>query len=205
MPNQNSIENSGLLRRFAAYFLDFMLCFALFLGGLYLVKNDIVQVFVYIFVAIPILAFFNIFNFIYLPSKIGGSIGKKLFGLAILRNDKYLSLKGSFLRGTVGYRFSAKFLGLGFFRIIKNPDNLGWHDELFKTRVVKRATPFAGIFILLLVVGFNSYLSYEIFLEAKDKVTTYLEENPIPEENYEYSDDIPESPEIPESSPSLPL
>lgn len=166
--NQKSIikPNAGFLIRGSAYLLDISILVITFLTIIYfLSKNtsDSLLFVVYAIFLFPFAIVFRTINKVYLLSKIGGSLGKRLFGLKTLRNNMYLSLKGAFLRTEIGYNFSYNFLGLGFLRTLKNPENLTWHDELFETKVIKEGFALPGIFILIITLGLNSYLGYEIY------------------------------------------
>ena len=90
---------------------------------------------------------------VFFVSKFGGTLGKLLFGLRIVdqSTNEFLNLKRAFFRQVLGYAFSGVLVGLGFFRIIKNPDNLGWHDELFDTKVIRRGGVLGGVLAFIVV------------------------------------------------------
>jgi len=83
-------------------------------------------------------------------SKFGGTLGKLLFGLRVENRDsnELIGKRRAFYRSTLGYIFSGQIFGLGFWRIIKNEENLAWHDELFFTKVVKHRRGLLGYIAL---------------------------------------------------------
>ncbi len=97
-----------------------------------------------------------LFYQVYFVSHFGGTIGKLVCGLRIKdsRTDANLDSKTAFYRSYPGYMFSSAFFGLGYLRIIKNDQNLAWHDELFNTKVVKEGSILPGVisFVLLAVI-----------------------------------------------------
>lgn len=125
----------------------------------------IVNFITYFFVAILfgslIVAAYNI----YFTARFGGSLGKIIFGLKILDRDtdNFIDYKTVLYRMLVGYSFSGAFFGLGFLRVIKNSNNLAWHDELFNTRVSKTGSIVFGVLALLLTMAIFFGLSYLIF------------------------------------------
>ncbi|MDB5080852.1 MAG: hypothetical protein JWP00_2776 [Chloroflexi bacterium] len=71
----------------------------------------------------------------------GATIGKKVFGMKVVREDGApIGFWRSLLRHTVGYFVSAFFFGLGFIWIGFDPHKQGWHDKIASTYVV-RARP----------------------------------------------------------------
>lgn len=90
----------------------------------------------------------------YFTTKLGGTLGKLLLGLRIENRDssEFIDRSRAFYRATLGYIFSAQLFGLGFWRIIKNEENLAWHDDLFFTKVVKFRSGLAGYILLALTL-----------------------------------------------------
>lgn len=106
----------------------------------------------------------------------GGTVGKLLTGLKVIdEHGKYLSLKRSFFRHTVGYQFSGILFGLGFLAIIKDPQKQGWHDKAVGSKVIveKRKWPLALLMLLALII-LNLYILYSAFNTAFS--------GPLPEE-----------------------
>lgn len=68
----------------------------------------------------------------------GATPGKKMLGLRIVREDgeEPLGWGTAFMR-VVGYMVSGAILYIGFLMIAFNPDRLGLHDKIAKTRVLK--------------------------------------------------------------------
>ena len=68
----------------------------------------------------------------------GATPGKKMLGLRIVREDgeEPLGWGTAFMR-LVGYMVSGFILNIGFLMIAFNPDKMGLHDKIAKTRVLK--------------------------------------------------------------------
>ena len=77
------------------------------------------------------------FNFILLAGRTGQTIGKRLVGIRIVKEDHapagYVNV---LLRHCVGYLLSTAGLFLGFIWVIWDPRNQGWHDKIARTIVV---------------------------------------------------------------------
>lgn len=77
-------------------------------------------------------------NWIYVCVRDGQSIGQRLVGVEIVRADGMpVSYRTILLRHLVGYPLSLLCLGLGFFWMILDTRQRGWHDRLAGTLVVK--------------------------------------------------------------------
>lgn len=77
------------------------------------------------------------FNFVLLAGRTGQTIGKRLVGIRIVRDDYepagYVSVV---LRHCLGYLVSTAVLFLGFVWVIWDRRNQGWHDKIARTIVV---------------------------------------------------------------------
>ncbi len=68
----------------------------------------------------------------------GATLGKKVFGLKVVKADGSTPGFGSaLLRHTIGYFVSGLFCMLGFIWIIFDPHHQGWHDKIAGTYVVR--------------------------------------------------------------------
>ncbi len=68
----------------------------------------------------------------------GATVGKKVFGMKVVREDGApIGFGRSLLRHTVGYWVSAAVFGLGFIWIGFDPHKQGWHDKMAGTYVVR--------------------------------------------------------------------
>jgi uncharacterized RDD family membrane protein YckC len=77
-------------------------------------------------------------NWIYVCVREGQSIGQRLVGVEIIRADgANLDYRTIVLRHLVGYPLSLVCLGLGFFWMIFDAQQRGWHDRLAGTLVIK--------------------------------------------------------------------
>jgi uncharacterized RDD family membrane protein YckC len=71
-------------------------------------------------------------------SRSGATAGKRLLGLRVETSaGKRPAFVDAGLRGTVGYSLSGLPLGLGFWRALRGGRGQTWHDQLFRTRVVR--------------------------------------------------------------------
>jgi uncharacterized RDD family membrane protein YckC len=164
-------RNGKYLERLLSTFLDLYLFYTALLipgiplillrirqGAEYAFSDAAVYLVSVLFLSIPLGALYNA-CFI---SKLGGTPGKLLFGLRVENRDsnELIDKKRAFYRFTLGYFFSSQLFGLGFLRIIKNPENLAWHDDLFFTKVLKYRSGVFGYIIFLLspvIVGLAIY------------------------------------------------
>ncbi len=74
----------------------------------------------------------------YLINKYGGTVGKLIFGLKIIREDgRHLTVKNALFREHVAKIASAQLLGLGYLWIFRSPKKQAWHDMLAGTYVIK--------------------------------------------------------------------
>lgn len=164
----NPSKNSGFLARIFAALLDrvvgALITLAIVLIPLQVlgIKSLFMGDLKVVALIICLLVFLRVLEIIYtlfFVGHFGGTIGKLLFGLRIVDRDSNdaIGVKRAFYRNYLGYLFSSQFFGLGFLRIIKHPEKLSWHDELFNTKVVSLHSKVLGIlsFIILpLVMGF---------------------------------------------------
>ena len=89
-------------------------------------------------VLMVVLLLFQFLYYGYFWSKNGQSIGKKLMGVKVVRQDgQPLSFLMAGLRGSVGYWISSLVFALGFIWAAFDANGETWHDKLFGTRVVK--------------------------------------------------------------------
>jgi uncharacterized RDD family membrane protein YckC len=166
------MTNARFLKRYFAYFLDYLLFFniLIFLSLAFLQIVSVIS-FVYpvdlivnaatFFITVWSLGFILfLFYEAYFMSKFGGTVGKLLYGIKVVDGEtgNNISLKTALWRVTAGYTFSFQFLGLGYLKIIKHPEKLTWHDEMFNTRVVNAGKHRMGIvativFCISLVAG----------------------------------------------------
>ncbi len=78
----------------------------------------------------------NLVYYVILTAR-GATLGKKVFGLKVVKKDGTLpGLGRALLRQTVGY-FVSSIFGLGFLWIAFDPQRQGWHDKIAGTYVVR--------------------------------------------------------------------
>lgn len=161
-------NNAGFFRRLIAQLIDLKIILLVALVPMYFFSTNLatnfridpisplVNITTYILLLIFLGSIINIFYTIYFTSKFGGTIGKLLCGLKIVDNDNdnLLDNKTAFYRIFAGYTFSASFFWVGYFKIITSPENRGWHDRLFNTKVIKTSSFIPGIlsYVFLFVI-----------------------------------------------------
>ncbi|MDO8551545.1 MAG: RDD family protein [bacterium] len=134
------------------------------------IPEFISRLFLYIeLVFLPLL----VFGFLYhslLTVWWGGSLGKLITGLQVIgENGGRLTLKRSIFRYTVGYSFSAVFLGLGFLAVIKDPQKQAFHDKAIGSKVieVRKWWPLTIISSVVLFTIFGFLMSSSVINLAK--------------------------------------
>ena len=170
-------KNAGFLVRLLAILTDFLIELSIFFLGLYAfvlmlsVENFVastLNLLLYFILFVLLFSLIRIYYSVYFVSNFGGTIGKLVFNLNVVDSSTsdFVSLKRAFYRLLVGYTFSGQFFGWGFLRIIKNQNNLAWHDELFNTKVVSKGTAISGFMVfvgLVMLVGFIIFKTYTTF------------------------------------------
>jgi uncharacterized RDD family membrane protein YckC len=79
-----------------------------------------------------------LFNWVYLCVRDGQSLGQRLIGIRVVREDGVpLTYKTAALRHLVGYPLSILAGGLGVVWMLFDARQQGWHDKLAGTLVVK--------------------------------------------------------------------
>ncbi len=75
---------------------------------------------------------------IYLTGKEGYSVGKRLFGLRVVKTDGKtpIGLTDALVREVIGKIISGMLLGIGFLWIAFDSEKQGLHDKIAKTYVV---------------------------------------------------------------------
>lgn len=159
-------KNGGLLIRFIAYMIDVLLFSVLFFAPLYLLLTGledrmmadpvgpIINIVTFVILFVLLWGVLFVLYQVFFISKFGGTLGKLACGMKVHDYDsgEKLDKKTAFYRFTAGYAFSSGFFGLGFWRIIKHDQNLGWHDELFGTKVEKTSSFIPGIIALVFLL-----------------------------------------------------
>ena len=89
---------------------------------------------------------FALFNLVFLPTKTGWSIGKRVVGIKIIKKDnKPLGIYDLLYREIVKSWFSLSIIYLGCFWMFIGKSQLTWHDSIADTRVYnlkwRAATP----------------------------------------------------------------
>ena len=156
----NEVKTAGYMLRLIAKAIDILI---VWLPILLIIKyfsvvttfSSFINTIISLLIGVFLLYFVAIFYNVYLTSLIGGTFGKRLVGLIVI-NEKgmFLSLKESFFRYTVGYFISNIFFGFGYFWIIKDKNNQGWHDQISGTYVIQRNTSELSVMMSLTIVLF---------------------------------------------------
>jgi len=135
------IERADFGQRLGAFLFDMLLFLIVLMSATFMLSSysekSIVSsnAMLVAFYCVAILLFG--FNFILLAGKTGQTVGKRLVGIRIVKEDHghagYLSV---ILRHCVGYLLSTAGLFLGFVWVVWDPRNQGWHDKIARTIVV---------------------------------------------------------------------
>ena len=177
---------AGYQRRFVAYLIDVLIITNVLTLPLILIalgfKNELPEYTVLNFVSYLLAIVFlsgllKTLYHVYFISTYGATPGKLLLGIEIVESDnnKWLDKKLAFYRYIAGYSFSIQFFGYGFFKMIKHPQNLAWHDQLFNTRVIlKHDNKAASFLVLLLAIAFAAQLYYIGYLAGGSLYVTEL-------------------------------
>jgi uncharacterized RDD family membrane protein YckC len=144
------MNQAGFFPRFIAWLVDgfamtvIAILLSLLLGGLtgitrgtdsFLLSAAAGVLGVMVWFSILILQFLY---FGYFWNKSGQSIGMKLTGIKVIRQDgNLMSYVRAALRGTVGYWISGLIFGLGYIWAAFDSDKEAWHDKIFDTWVVE--------------------------------------------------------------------
>jgi uncharacterized RDD family membrane protein YckC len=134
-------KNAGFGLRFLAFITEF--CIFLFLHALFwqyissaVSLTDLITRILIYFVVLVFSPLGLIYN-LALTYYAGGTLGKLLTGLKIIsHNGQKLSFKRVIFRQTIGYQFAALLFGAGFWAILKDPENRGWHDKAISSKVI---------------------------------------------------------------------
>jgi uncharacterized RDD family membrane protein YckC len=79
-----------------------------------------------------------LFNWVYLCVRDGQSLGQRLIGIRVVREDGApLTYKTAVVRHIVGYPLAILVAGLGILWMLFDARQQGWHDKLARTLVVK--------------------------------------------------------------------
>lgn len=125
--NTSQSSNIGFLPRAGAYLLDSLILFAIqFIIGMLIPKFGMFSIII------------GIAYFVYFwTQKNGQTLGHKVLGIRVVREDgKPIDIPTALIR-YVGYIVSGIVIGLGFFWVIWDPKKQGWHDKMAGTIVVK--------------------------------------------------------------------
>jgi len=153
--------NAGFLKRIGAMLLDcsiyfviitIPLCFIMLGFSSEMPVLTTLNAVAYVFVVFFLGGVLHLVYAVYFISNLGGTLGKLAFGLRIVdqKTGKYIDKKTAFYRAFAGYTFSSQLFGLGYLQILRNTKNLAWHDELFNTKVVTKASPILGVGLLII-------------------------------------------------------
>lgn len=144
------MNKASFFSRFIAWLVDFFaisviaLLLSLLLGGLFGIVRASDSFFINaLFGTLGVIVMFAIFvlQFLYFGyywNKSGQSIGMKLTGIKVVRQDgSLMSYLRAALRGTVGYWISDIIFGLGYIWAAFDSEKEAWHDKIFDTWVIE--------------------------------------------------------------------
>jgi uncharacterized RDD family membrane protein YckC len=196
-------KNTSFMRRLMALVTDVVISTAVYAVILMVTVNaldftqptkNLIDLITWLITVLLLANIISVVYVVYFVSKFGGTPGKLLFGIRIIRDssDENLDLKTALLRSTAGYSFSAAFFGLGFWRMLKNESRLTWHDELFGSRVVEKSSFVPGLLALLLLLAATTMIFAQSFgalytklqpiiNNVQERQRQQLEENTVPQ------------------------
>lgn len=169
MPN-TKMQNGGFFPRFVAQMIDTLLLALPEFIALYFVFqvsswSEVISrsIAAITFVVMP-MWLVRIVYYMYFISRKGKTIGKASLGLEIVgEKNKNITAWWALFRETIGKSISSFIFGLGFLWIIKDKNNLAWHDYLAGTNVRKKEDrTMLGIMILLILLFIHISLYYNI-------------------------------------------
>lgn len=164
-------KKAGFAIRFLATIEELLLTGIFYFGLLYFFtlgsnQNNFAQktvlvgtaILMFLFLTPPICAFY----YVILTNKFGGTVGKLIFQLRVVEENstKFIDKKTAFYRTVLGYIFSGKFFGLGFYQTIRHKDKRAWHDELFETRVISIKDSWMGYAVFALSLALLGVLGF---------------------------------------------
>jgi uncharacterized RDD family membrane protein YckC len=133
------LEQAGFALRVGAFMFDLLLFMAILLGSALLTlvfpaAGTLIQTASLIVVLVCWVG-----NFLLLPCRTGQTLGKRLVGIRIIAVGQHrASPKQIILRHLIGYPISMLVLALGFFWLLWDRQQQGWHDKLASTLVVRK-------------------------------------------------------------------
>ena len=144
------MNKASFFSRFIAWLVDFFamsvigLLLGLLVGGLFgIVRAADSFLINALFGTLGVIVMFSIFilQFLYFGyywNKSGQTIGMKLTGIKVVRQDgSLMSYVRAALRATVGYWISDLVFGLGYIWAAFDSEKEAWHDKIFDTWVVE--------------------------------------------------------------------
>ncbi|MCD6505753.1 RDD family protein [Candidatus Poribacteria bacterium] len=139
-PKDMAPEFASFGRRFLAVLIDVLIFYLIMLPGYAILlrsgpstARDILDLLFFLFGLA-----FNIWNTVYLVSRDGASIGKKLAGVVVLNEDfKNLSFGAALAREMIFKAISSLPFWLGFFWMMWDGKCQTWHDKLAGSYVYK--------------------------------------------------------------------
>lgn len=145
-------------------------------------------------VLLIILFLTNILIWIYnivLTFKFGGTIGKLIVGLRVVdENGAFITMNRAFFRHVVGYFISNIFFGLGYFWIIKDKENQGWHDQISNTYVIKKNVSEGSIglsiVLVLFLLVFYSTVFYNVYMSMTKNAQFIFSDLSLQMQNIDY-------------------
>ncbi|GEM_PF-1464566 len=151
------MKPANLVKRISAVFVDSLLLIAISLGGLVLAVSLSQNPVETAMLSISFLVFTAIFYTLgqaYLTSELGGSIGKLVMGIKVVRgNGRHLTFKRAIFRVTIGQQLASSLLMLGYFWIFRDEKRRGWHDLAAQSEVVEGES---GANLLATIVTFGA-------------------------------------------------
>ena len=172
--NQIETKNYAKYSRFSAYLVDFFIFNSFFLLLLFIFLNSSKSL-GNILIALNIylgLSLLYIFLNAWLFKNFGGSLGKIMCGLEVIKeeNGSYLNFYDYFFREAIAKLFSNMLFFLGHTYILYHPKKQGFHDLMAATVVLKKSTLRPIIMPIITFAIFVLLLFLMIFKISNEKL-----------------------------------
>lgn len=156
------MKPANLIKRVSAVLIDSLILISISLGALVISVSVSQNPIETTLLSISFLLFTGIFYTLaqsYLTAELGGSIGKLVMGIKVVRgNGRNLTFKRAIFRVTIGQQLASSLLMLGYFWIFMDEKRRGWHDLAAQSEVVESENK-ANLLITIVTISVLSLLS----------------------------------------------
>jgi uncharacterized RDD family membrane protein YckC len=138
---EGPVEQAGFALRFGALLFDLLVTMIAWMAFTfvlsYLSKKSVVGSNSMLGAVYVVALGLFVLNFVVLAGRTGQTLGKRIIGIRVVREDgRRFDIGAALMRHVVGYLLSAAGAFLGFAWILWDRKQQGWHDKLAHTVVV---------------------------------------------------------------------